>query len=116
MVLKLTVRCLLEIGYQVTFGVLQAAHYGLPQTRRRFILLAVAPGYVLPRLPSPLHVFEKKDYHLSVTIDGVKYYKGRVVFGVLVGTSHANVLSLWADRFCRSSPKKAVQILQGQNL
>ncbi|KAJ3644629.1 hypothetical protein Zmor_022346 [Zophobas morio] len=30
--------------------------------------------------------------------------------------SHANVLSLWADRFCLPSPTKAVQILQGQNL
>ena len=34
----------------------------------------------------------------------------------VVVQSHANVLSLWADRFCLPSPKKAVQILQGQNL
>ena len=35
MVLKLTLRCLLKMGYQCTFGVLQAGQYGVPQTRRR---------------------------------------------------------------------------------
>ena len=35
MVLKLTLRCLLEMGYQCTFGVLQAGQYGVAQTRRR---------------------------------------------------------------------------------
>ncbi len=35
MVLKLTLRCLVKMGYQCTFGVLQAGQYGVPQTRRR---------------------------------------------------------------------------------
>ena len=39
MVLKLTLRCLLKMGYQCTFGVLQAGQYGVPQTRRRYSLL-----------------------------------------------------------------------------
>lgn len=33
MVLKLTISCLIKMGYQVTWGVLQAGHYGIPQTR-----------------------------------------------------------------------------------
>lgn len=37
MVLKLTLRCLLRMGYQCTFGILQAGNYGIPQTRRRYI-------------------------------------------------------------------------------
>jgi DNA (cytosine-5)-methyltransferase 1 len=37
MVLKLTLRCLVRMGYQCTFGVLQAGSYGVPQTRRRFV-------------------------------------------------------------------------------
>ena len=37
MVLKLTLRCLLKMGYQCTFGVLQAGQYGVPQTRRRYM-------------------------------------------------------------------------------
>ena len=36
MVLKLTLRCLLKMGYQCTFAVLQAGQYGVPQTRRRY--------------------------------------------------------------------------------
>ena len=32
-------------------------HHGVPQTRRRFILLAAAPGYTLPSYPEPLHIF-----------------------------------------------------------
>ena len=35
MVLKLTLRCLVRMGYQCTFGILQAGNYGVPQTRRR---------------------------------------------------------------------------------
>lgn len=36
MVLKQTLFCLISMGYQCTFGVLQAGNYGVPQTRRRF--------------------------------------------------------------------------------
>ena len=35
MVLRLTLACLLKMGYQCGFGVLQAGNYGVPQTRRR---------------------------------------------------------------------------------
>ena len=59
------------MGYQCTFGILQAGHYGVPQTRRRFILLAAAPGYKLPLYPEPLHTFAKVS--LSVGINGQKY-------------------------------------------
>ncbi|KAK5639618.1 hypothetical protein RI129_012110 [Pyrocoelia pectoralis] len=76
MVLKLTLRCLLAIGYQVTFGVLQAGHYGVPQTRRRLIIMAAAPGFLLPVYPEPQHVFSKKGCQLSVPVDDFKYYTG----------------------------------------
>ena len=70
-VLKLCMRALNKMGYQCTFGILQAGHYGVPQTRRRFILLAAAPGYQLPFYPEPLHTFAKVS--LSVGINGNKY-------------------------------------------
>ncbi|KAF5294330.1 hypothetical protein FQR65_LT10783 [Abscondita terminalis] len=76
MVLKLTLRCLLAIGYQVTFGVLQAGHYGIPQTRRRLIIMAAAPGFVLPNYPDPQHVFSKKGCQLSVPVDNFKFHTG----------------------------------------
>ena len=43
MVLKLTMRCLVRMGYQCTFGVLQAGNYGVSQTRRRDFILAAVP-------------------------------------------------------------------------
>lgn len=77
MVLKLTLRCLLAMGYQVTFGILQAGHYGVPQTRRRLIIMAAAPGYVLPKYPEPQHVFNKRGCQLSVVVGDFKFTTGK---------------------------------------
>lgn len=41
---RMTVRSLLEMGYQVRFAALNAAHYGIGQTRRRAFLFAALPG------------------------------------------------------------------------
>ena len=34
-ILKLTLQCLIRMGYQCTFGILQAGSYGIAQNRRR---------------------------------------------------------------------------------
>ncbi|PZC79547.1 hypothetical protein B5X24_HaOG216212 [Helicoverpa armigera] len=73
MVLKLTLRALLDMGYQCTFGILQAGNYGVPQTRRRLIILAAAPGYKLPCYPEPTHVFSRRACSLTTTIDGKRF-------------------------------------------
>ncbi|XP_050350712.1 DNA (cytosine-5)-methyltransferase 1-like isoform X2 [Nymphalis io] len=73
MVLKLTLRTLLDMGYQCTFGILQAGNYGVPQTRRRLIILAAAPGYKLPLYPEPTHVFSRRACSLTTTIDGKRF-------------------------------------------
>lgn len=80
MVLKLTMRCLLAMGYQVTFGVLQAGQYGVPQTRRRLIIMAAAPGYVLPTFPDPINVFNKRGCQLSVQIGKHRFTNGLKIF------------------------------------
>ncbi|XP_056678753.1 DNA (cytosine-5)-methyltransferase 1-like [Monodelphis domestica] len=73
MVLKLTLRCLVRMGYQCTFGVLQAGQYGIAQTRRRAIILAAAPGEKLPMFPEPLHVFAPRACQLSVLVDDKRF-------------------------------------------
>uniref|UniRef100_A0A1X7TKI6 Cytosine-specific methyltransferase n=1 Tax=Amphimedon queenslandica TaxID=400682 RepID=A0A1X7TKI6_AMPQE len=73
MVLKLTLRCLVKMGYQCTFGVLQAGQYGVPQTRRRAIILAAAPGEKLPHFPNPTHVFSPRACQLTVVANDIKY-------------------------------------------
>ena len=42
-------------SYQVRFSLLQAAHYGAPQDRLRFFLVAARSGRTLPHLPQPTH-------------------------------------------------------------
>ena len=54
---------------QCTFGVLQAGHYGVPQTRRRAIILAAAPGEKLPLYPEPTNVFAPRACQLSAMVD-----------------------------------------------
>jgi DNA (cytosine-5)-methyltransferase 1 len=73
MVLKLTLRCLIKMGYQCTFGVLQAGQYGVPQTRRRAIVMAAAPGEKLPHFPNPTHVFSPRACQLTIVINDTKF-------------------------------------------
>ncbi|TRY63131.1 hypothetical protein TCAL_04277 [Tigriopus californicus] len=70
-VLRLCQSVILQMGYSCTFAVLQCGSYGVPQTRRRLILLASAPGYELPEFPEPQHVFTNTP--LSVQIDNTVY-------------------------------------------
>ncbi|MBX3226274.1 MAG: DNA cytosine methyltransferase [Labilithrix sp.] len=51
--LNALVRALEDLGYRVTFDVLQVADYGVPQRRRRLVLLA-GLGFEIP-LPSATH-------------------------------------------------------------
>ncbi|KAJ4485596.1 S-adenosyl-L-methionine-dependent methyltransferase [Lentinula aciculospora] len=68
--LKLIIRILIEMGYQVRFSLLQAAHYGVPQGRVRFFLVAALPGTPLPELPQPTHYFPLEGVapHLRITL------------------------------------------------
>ncbi|KAI0640019.1 S-adenosyl-L-methionine-dependent methyltransferase [Trametes polyzona] len=59
--LKFFIRALLAMGYQVRFALLQAAHYGAPQYRVRFFLIAALQGHPLPAFPQPTHDFPKQE-------------------------------------------------------
>lgn len=57
--LRLVIAILLELGYQVRVGLLNAGMYGTPQNRRRFFILAADANHDLPEFPHPTHAFPK---------------------------------------------------------
>jgi DNA (cytosine-5)-methyltransferase 1 len=44
-----------KLGYDLTLGVLDAADYGAPQHRLRFVMLGALKGHPVPALPVPTH-------------------------------------------------------------
>ncbi|KAL2871385.1 S-adenosyl-L-methionine-dependent methyltransferase [Aspergillus lucknowensis] len=44
-----------EIGYSARWGLLNCMEYGVPQSRKRLIIVASGPGETLPRMPKPTH-------------------------------------------------------------
>ncbi|KAF8559884.1 S-adenosyl-L-methionine-dependent methyltransferase [Imleria badia] len=59
--LKLVTAALLDMGYQFRCALLQAAHYGTPQSRVRFFLIAAKRDLDLPPFPQPTHDFPVTD-------------------------------------------------------
>ncbi len=76
LVLKLCLRALVRMGYQCTFGILQAGNYGVPQHRHRCFVMAVGPDQMLPDFPEPKHVFSRKRSKLSLLVDERLYCNG----------------------------------------
>lgn len=52
------VQSLTKHGYSLTWKVIRLVEYGLPQTRKRLIMIGAAPGEKLPPFPSPTHAAE----------------------------------------------------------
>ncbi|CAN6280974.1 unnamed protein product [Urochloa humidicola] len=69
---RLTLASLLEMGYQVRFGILEAGAYGVAQSRKRAFIWAAAPGEILPEWPEPMHVFASPE--LKINLPDGKYY------------------------------------------
>ena len=65
---RLTLRSLLDMGYSVRFGVLNAGNFGVSQSRKRTFIIAAAPGETLPEWPTPVHVF--KSPQLTINLPG----------------------------------------------
>ncbi|KAG7543101.1 C-5 cytosine methyltransferase [Arabidopsis thaliana x Arabidopsis arenosa] len=64
---QLTLAALLEMGYQVRFGLLEAGAYGISQPRKRAFIWAAAPNEVLPEWPEPMHVFNNPGFKISLS-------------------------------------------------
>ncbi|KAF8643762.1 hypothetical protein AX16_008781 [Volvariella volvacea WC 439] len=56
-VVKLIMRVLIALGYQVHVKLLQAGHYGAPQGRLRVIFFGAKRGLKLPEFPIPEYAF-----------------------------------------------------------
>ncbi|ORZ34528.1 hypothetical protein BCR44DRAFT_1146818 [Catenaria anguillulae PL171] len=63
---RFIVRVLLSLGYQVTWLVAQAGNVGVPQSRRRLIVLATLPHVKLPEWPEATHLtsLERETMHV----------------------------------------------------
>ena len=80
---RLTLRSLLEMGYSVRFGVLNAGNFGVSQSRKRTFIWAAAPGDALPDWPAPRHVFKSPQLTINLP-GGVAYTAVRQTVGAPV--------------------------------
>ncbi|XP_061364298.1 DNA (cytosine-5)-methyltransferase 1-like [Gastrolobium bilobum] len=69
---RLTLASLLEMGYQVRFGILEAGAYGVSQSRKRAFIWAASPEDVLPEWPEPMHVFAAPELRITLS-ENVQY-------------------------------------------
>nr|GMC78622.1 DNA (cytosine-5)-methyltransferase 1B-like [Ipomoea batatas] len=70
----LTLASLLEMGYQVRFGVLEGGAYGIAQTRKRAFIWAACPEATLPEWPEPMHVFSGPELRIQLDSVGNAHY------------------------------------------
>jgi len=69
---RLTLRSLLDMGYQVRFGVLNAGNFGVSQSRKRTFIWAAAPTEYLPSWPRLMHCFRTPQLTINLP-GGVQY-------------------------------------------
>ncbi|KAI9215739.1 hypothetical protein POPTR_T046100v4 [Populus trichocarpa] len=64
---RLTIASLLQMGYQVRFGILEAGAYGVSQSRKRAFIWAASPEEILPEWPEPMHVFAAPELKITLS-------------------------------------------------
>ncbi|KAF9932321.1 hypothetical protein FBU30_008428 [Linnemannia zychae] len=79
---KFVVRCLTDLGYQCRIGMLQAGHFGVPQSRYRFFVWAAKLGCTLPTFPLPTTAF-KFDRNIQIDPPLNLMYNGHQAFDYL---------------------------------
>ncbi|KAF5803309.1 putative DNA (cytosine-5-)-methyltransferase [Helianthus annuus] len=63
---RLALASLLEMGYQVRFGILEAGAFGVSQSRKRAFIWAASPEEILPEWPEPMHVFASPELKVAL--------------------------------------------------
>jgi DNA (cytosine-5)-methyltransferase 1 len=71
-VARLILRGLLELGYQCSMGLFQAGQYGVPQSRRRVLILATPSDQQLPEFSKPIHSFWPSSTN-NLKVNGLKF-------------------------------------------
>lgn len=74
LIFKLTLSCLVTMGYQVRFFALQSGNHGVPQSRCRAFIVAAAVGHKLPSVPQGTHAFPSRLIPESIVIDDIRYF------------------------------------------
>jgi DNA (cytosine-5)-methyltransferase 1 len=87
--------CLGNSGYSITYKVMNAANYGVPQKRNRFILIGLR-GENVPALPFPTH-FKSKDDYQEICFQLGKKPSSSVTTWKTVGDAFLRIDG-WADK------------------
>ncbi|KAK3229411.1 hypothetical protein Dsin_001292 [Dipteronia sinensis] len=66
---RLTFATVLQMGYQVKFGILEAGTYGVSQSHKRAFIWAASPEEQLPEWPEPMHVFASPELKVKLSED-----------------------------------------------
>ncbi|TXG53651.1 hypothetical protein EZV62_018907 [Acer yangbiense] len=66
---RLTLASLLQMGYLVRFGILEAGTYGVSQSCKRAFIWAASPEEQLPGWPDPMHVFASPELKVKLSED-----------------------------------------------
>lgn len=69
-IVKLIMRALIALGYQVRHKVLQAGQYGAPQGRGRVIFWGAKRGLKIPQFPVPVYAFPRGMHRISLPTGG----------------------------------------------
>ncbi|VDC06694.1 unnamed protein product [Peniophora sp. CBMAI 1063] len=104
---KIVVRIGLALGFQVHARVMQAAQHGVPQGRRRFIIIMARRGLPLPQHPLPTHVYKAAQrVHLPTgqTLRGLS----RATDGFLTESAR----SAYYDQYTSAAPHHTITVEQ----
>jgi DNA (cytosine-5)-methyltransferase 1 len=66
---SLLINIFTSLGYSVRWKVVQCKEYGIPQTRKRLLIIAAGPGEKLPPFPEPTHGDEDRSVKPFATIN-----------------------------------------------
>lgn len=66
---SLLINIFTSLGYSVRWKVVQCKEYGIPQTRKRLLIIAAGPGEKLPPFPEPTHGDEDRSVKPLATIN-----------------------------------------------